>query len=240
MAQRKSFAYAQAKGAPAGFVTGLLAIASIARGVISATTTWKKEQDYYLNSAAGLVKVIAITNPVYVAFSRVAAAAARAVTTLTSDNTEPADGATITIGTTVYRFKNTPAQAYDVKRSGVDADTDLANLIKAINASGVGNGTDYYAGTLEHPDVVASTTITSHAFVITAKKFGTAGNSIATTQAGTSHCTFTSTVMASGAAGNYDDYVPAGATKEFTLDDSVSYLSFLGDGGTGVVNVVEY
>lgn len=240
MAQRKQFAYAQAKGAPAGFVTGLLAIASLARGVISATTTWKKEQDYYLNSATGLVKVIAISNPVYVAFSRAAAAAARAVTTLTSDNTEPADGATVTIGTTVYRFKNTPAQAYDVKRGGVSADADIGNLIKAINASGVGDGSDYFAGTLEHPDVVASTTITSHAFVISAKKFGAAGNAIATTQAGTSHFTFTSTVMASGADGNYDDYVPAGVTKEFTLDESVSYLSFLGDGGTGTVNVVEY
>jgi len=240
MAQRKNYTYAQAKGAPAGFVTGLLAIASLARGVISATTTWKKEQDYYLNSLAGLVKVIAITNPVYVAFSRVAAAAVRATTTLTSDNTEPADGATITIGTTVYRFKNTPAQAYDVKRGGVSADADIGNLIKAINASGVGDGTDYYTGTLEHPDVVASTTITSHAFVISAKKFGTDGNAIATTQAGTSHFTFTGSVMAGGLAGNYDDYVPAGATKEFTLDDSISYLSFLGDGGTATVNVVEY
>lgn len=240
MAQRKQLAYAQAKGAPAGFITGLLAIASLARGVISATVTWKKEQDYYLNSSTGLVRLIATGNPVFVAFSRQAAAAARATTTLTSDNTEPADGATITLGATVYRFKDTPAQAYDVKRGGVSADADIGNLIKAINASGVGDGTDYFAGTLEHPDVVASTTITAHAFVISAKAFGTAGNAIATTQAGTSHFTFTSTVMAGGLDGNYDDYIPAGATKEYALDDSISYFSFLGDGGTGTVNVVEY
>lgn len=123
MAQKKNYAYAVPKGAPVGVYAGLLAIASLARGVISATTTWKKEQDYYLNTATGLVKVIAITNPVYVAFSRAAAAAARAVTTLTSDNTDVADGDTVTIGSTVYRFKDTMTQAYDVKRNGGTADT---------------------------------------------------------------------------------------------------------------------
>jgi hypothetical protein len=97
---------------------------------------------------------------------------------LTSDNTEVADGDTVTIGSIVYRFKDTPAQAYDVKRHGTTADTTMGNLIKAINASGIGDGTDYFAGTLIHPTVSAGT-LTDHAFTATNKIKGVIGNSTA-------------------------------------------------------------
>lgn len=129
--------------------------------------------------------------------------AVQASTTLTSDATEVSDGDTVTIDTVTYRFKNTPSQAYDVKRSGT-ADTTLGNLIKAINASGLGDGSDYYAGTLVHPSVTAGTSITSHHFTITARNFGTAGNSIATTKSA-AHLSFTGSTLASGANGTAYD-----------------------------------
>lgn len=97
---------------------------------------------------------------------------------LTSNTSEIADGDTVTIGTTVYRFKDTTAAAYDVKRHGTTADTTLGNLVKAVNASGTGDGTDYHAGTLVHPTVAAGE-VTDHAITFTAKSVGFAGNAIA-------------------------------------------------------------
>ena len=89
------------------------------------------------------------------------------------------DGNTATIGSTVYRFKTTPAQAYDVNLGASDA-AALDNLKLAINASGVGDGTDYYTGTLAHPSVVATTnTDSTQKFV--ARIPGVAANALATT-----------------------------------------------------------
>lgn len=102
---------------------------------------------------------------------------------LTSDNTNVSDGDTVTVGTTVYRFKNTMSQAYDVK-IGTDADTTLLNLAKAINGSGIA-GTNYFAGTVAHTLVTSSATVTAHAITITAKTGGRSGNSIATAEAST-------------------------------------------------------
>lgn len=53
----------------------------------------------------------------------------------------------------------------------------MGNLIKAINATGT-EGVEYYAGTLIHPTVSAGT-LGSHAFTVTAKTKGVAGNLIA-------------------------------------------------------------
>lgn len=238
MAQKGALAYAQAKGAPAGFVLGLLALASRARASISATTSVSNLQDHYLNALTALVRITASSQGAFVSFSQAASKSpVRASQTLTSDNTAVADGDTVTIGSTVYRYKNTIAQAYDVHRTGT-VDTDLGNLIKAINGTGT-VGTDYFAGTAVHPTVFAGTTITSHAFTVYAKAFGTAGNSIATTET-SAHLSWGSTTLASGADANFDDYIPAGATKEYTIDDSVTALSFIGDGGTSTVTVVEY
>lgn len=106
----------------------------------------------------------------------------KATAVLTSDGTEISDGDTVTIGTganaRVYRFKDTPVQAYDVKRDGTTADTTLGNLVKAVNASGIGDGTDYYAGTLAHPNVIAGE-VAAHAITFTAKIPGVPGNTIA-------------------------------------------------------------
>lgn len=63
------------------------------------------------------------------------------------------DGETVTIGTTVYRWKDTLAAAYDVK-IGANAAASIVNLVAAINANGTA-GTHYFAGTLVHPTVRA-------------------------------------------------------------------------------------
>lgn len=79
--------------------------------------------------------------------------------------TNPADGSTVTLGligfTQAYRFKDTLASAYDVKREATATDT-MAHFKKAINADGVA-GTDYFAGTSQNPymsSVVSGTIIT--------------------------------------------------------------------------------
>lgn len=60
---------------------------------------------------------------------------------------------TVTIGSTVYRWRDTLALAYDVK-IGASASASIDNLIAAINANGT-PGTHYFAGTLIHPSVRA-------------------------------------------------------------------------------------
>lgn len=108
-----------------------------------------------------------------------------ATTTLTSTNTNPADGDTVVIDAVTYRFKGTTAQANDVK-IGVDANTTLANLKKAINGTGVGDGTDYHTGTAKHTTIFAGTLDTSaHTLKLHHLVGGTSGNAKATTKTGT-------------------------------------------------------
>lgn len=134
--------------------------------------------------------------------------------TLTSDNTNVADGETVTIGSTVYRFKDTMLAAYDVQ-IGADADASLLNLIKAINASGTA-GTHYFAGTLIHPTVSAATSVTAHAFAVTAKTKGTVGNSIASTET-SGHLSWGAATLANGADTSASDFTTAVATAAGTL-----------------------
>lgn len=98
---------------------------------------------------------------------------------LTSNQTNPSDGQIVTIGSKVYRFKTTMAQAYDVKLHASVAATTLDNLVKAINGTGTA-GTEYFAGTEAHPLVTAGD-VSSHTVTVTARNIGYAGNSIVTT-----------------------------------------------------------
>jgi hypothetical protein len=101
----------------------------------------------------------------------------------TTTNTSGAnmnDGDTLTIGTTVYRFKNAMAQAYDVKIGGTRQVT-LASFAAAINGTGV-TGTDYFAGTVAHPTVrcvALNTTSAPFTLSLMAINGGTAGNALA-------------------------------------------------------------
>lgn len=133
------------------------------------------------------------------------------------------DGDTVTIGETVYRFKTTPAQAYDVALGANDA-AALDNLKLAINANGTGDGSDYYTGTLEHPDVEA-TTNTDTTQKIVAKVAGTAANSIATTSTGGT-ATWADTTLGGGtgdSVAGVDGTV--GAVREIRTDGTYLYVA---------------
>lgn len=100
-----------------------------------------------------------------------------AATAFLRAETNPADGTTITFGlggaTQAYRFKNTLAQAYDVKIGATATDTMLA-FKKAINHDGV-SGTDYFAGTNQNPYVsalVSGTIITLTDQILCARALG--------------------------------------------------------------------
>lgn len=147
-----------------------------------------------------------------------AATGTKASTTLTSDATSPADGATIVIGAVTYTAKTAlTGAAYEVLIGG-SASAFLDNLKLAINA-GSGIGTNYGTGTLAHPYVIA-TTKTATTLLIQAKVAGTAANSLATTQAGTSHCTWAGATINSGTPGTVDPTPLIG----FTLDISNNVL----------------
>jgi len=123
----------------------------------------------------------------------VSPAALMAQGTLTLD-TNPTDGDTMTVDSTVYRFKDTMAQANDIK-IGASLAATQASLIKTMLGTGTA-GTDYYAGTTTpHATVRVRTPGTSgyeapadvafnanNELVFEAKTPGTAGNSIATTE----------------------------------------------------------
>lgn len=88
--------------------------------------------------------------------------------TLTSNNTNVSVDDTVTIASLVYTFKAAPTTvAYQVK-IGADADASLLNLIRAINGSGT-PGTDYGSLTPENAQVSAATSVTAHAFAVTAR-----------------------------------------------------------------------
>lgn len=125
-----------------------------------------------------------------------------AIGTLTSDATAVADGATVVVGATggtsiTYRAKTTPVQAYDVAiGSTADGSAFLANLKKAINGTGLGDGTDYYAGTAVNPDIVAGA-LTSTTLVVAFKTIGTGGNAYTTTETST-HLSWGGATLAGG------------------------------------------
>lgn len=98
--------------------------------------------------------------------------------TLTID-TKPIEGDTLTIGSVVYTFMDTIADAYDVF-IGATLATAQANLVSAIMGTGT-VGTTVYAGTARHTGVDIAD-FSSDDAVITARVPGTAGDAIATTE----------------------------------------------------------
>lgn len=138
---------------------------------------------------------------------------------LTSDATNVADAATVTIGATVYRFKDTMALAYDVKR-GTDAATSLDNLKAAINASGTA-GVEYFAGTLINPDVIA-TTNTDTTQKVVSKVIGTANNALATTETST-HLAWEDTTLGGGTGTSVTGVATAAGT--FVINGTTYYFT---------------
>uniref|UniRef100_A0A6M3LJE2 Uncharacterized protein n=1 Tax=viral metagenome TaxID=1070528 RepID=A0A6M3LJE2_9ZZZZ len=135
--------------------------------------------------------------------------ATHATSEIVSDATNFADGETITINATVYRFMDTPVQAYDIN-VGVSAAESLDFLKAAINATGTGDGSDYYAGTLVHPDVVA-TTNSDTVQTILARVPGDEMNAYATTET-CAHAAWADTTLGGGAGNSNPGVTSAGAT----------------------------
>ena len=111
-------------------------------------------------------------------------------------------GATMTIGTRVYTFvvelsESLGATAIaDQIVHGAAAANALDNTKLAINETGVA-GTNYSTGTYANGDVYA-TTNTDTAQTVVAKKVGTGGNAIATTET-LANCAWGAATLASGA-----------------------------------------
>lgn len=109
--------------------------------------------------------------------------ASHGTTTLTSTGTNVTDGKIATLGAVVYRFKTTPAQAFDVKIGDTAAET-LDNFKAAVNASGTA-GTEYYAGTTAHPYFIATTNADTTQVIVARTIAGTTAttalNALATT-----------------------------------------------------------
>lgn len=127
---------------------------------------------------------------------------------------------TVTIGSTVYTFKDTLGAAYDVK-IGASASDTIDNLIAAINYD-AGEGSLYGTGTEIHPDVSAAAGA-GDTMDLSAKVGGTAGNSIATTET-MSAGSFGGGTLSGGAA---LETVTLGATTytfQTTLVDSPNYV----------------
>lgn len=105
------------------------------------------------------------------------AVAASAV--LTSDNTNVANNATVTIGAKTYTFKTALTPAEGEVLIGGSADASLLNLKNAINHTGTPD-TDYKCAAV-HPTVTAGV-IAAHALTLAAKTAGLAGNDLASTE----------------------------------------------------------
>ena len=131
-----------------------------------------------------------------------------ATNTLTSDATNVAEDETVTIGAIVYRFRDTLAQAYDVK-IGADAATSLANLKKAINGTGVA-GTDYFAGTVAHTLVIANA-ITATTLQVWSRTIGTGNNALGTTET-SGHLSWADTTLGGGTGASNPGVATTNAT----------------------------
>lgn len=150
--------------------------------------------------------------------------ATHATSEIVSDATNVANTETVTINATVYRFMDTPAQAYDIN-VGVSAAESLDFLKAAINASGTGDGSDYFAGTLAHPDVVA-TTNTDTVQTILAKVPGVTPNAYVTTET-SAHLAWADTTLGGGTGNSNPGVTTAGATitingRVYTFVDALS------------------
>lgn len=170
--------------------------------------------------------------------SGAAAPAVYAQNTLTSDATNVTDADTCTIGTTVYQFKDTPAAAYDVQ-IGASAAATLDNLKAAINASGTA-GTEYYAGTLVHPEVIA-TTNTDTTQVVVSRTIGDAAataaiNALATTEAST-HLSWADSTLGGGTGASVTAVTTDAAT---IVIDTTTYTAVTGLAETHNLTAVPY
>lgn len=125
------------------------------------------------------------------------AAAVAATGTFTSTGAF-SDGETVTIGSQTYTFKSPFVNAANnIDASGTQAQTH-ENLRRAINGDGVA-GVNYGTGTPVNADVTATDGATTN--VLTAKKSGTFGNTVATTET-CANASFGAATLTGGSGGD--------------------------------------
>ncbi len=123
-----------------------------------------------------------------------------AVGTLTSDGTVPTAADTVTVGSVTYTFRasvSTTANEVLLGSGGSAAADSLSNLKAAINKD-TSQPTKYGSLTVVNPTVGAGA-LTATTLVLYAKTGGTAGNSLATTEA-SSHLSFAASTLLGGTA----------------------------------------
>lgn len=122
---------------------------------------------------------------------------------------------TVTIGTTVYKFRDVLQNAYDVK-IGTSIELSLANLYYAINGTGTA-GVNYCEGTVAHTQVIAvakdATTVTLRGRVP-----GISLNGVATTET-CAAASFPDTTLGGGTGASDAGVTTANATV--TIDTTV-------------------
>lgn len=152
----------------------------------------------------------------------------QATAVLSADGTLPVDASTVVVNNITYRLKTTPAQANDVKII-TSSDVTMDNLVKAINGTGLGDGSDYFAGTAKPTNVTASarsgTGATAKTTLTAAIGTGTAANAYASTTSGTPHMTFSGTTFGTGAGTQAGVNSVANEVLIGTGDTSLTHLS---------------
>lgn len=137
-----------------------------------------------------------------------------ATNTLTSNGTNVAEGATVTIGTNVYTFKAAPIAANDVL-IGADAEASLANLKKRLNLTGE-RGVTYGMDAVADPNVIGGT-LTATTLKVWARTIGTTPNTLATTETSAT-LSWADTTLGGGTGTSDPGVTTAGAT--FVLDQN--------------------
>lgn len=102
--------------------------------------------------------------------------------TLTNAGSNVSNADTVTIDGKVYTFQSTLTNVDGNVKIGASNTASMTNLFRAINGTGGTPGTDYAAATVAHTTVDA-TNPTGTTVVVTAKATGTAGNSLAVSEA---------------------------------------------------------
>jgi len=144
---------------------------------------------------ATLADVPLVNTPITVHWTE----AVQATGTITNTTPTISDGDTVTVGATTYTFKSPFVNAANnINAVGGDT-TALANLVKAINASGVA-GTDYGAGTVANASAGAVVVTPGVSVSVYALVGGTGGNSIALAATGTALTTSGATLAGGVAA----------------------------------------
>lgn len=121
-----------------------------------------------------------------------------AVSVITSDATNVAEDEVTVVGARTYRWRNTLAQVDDIK-IGADAEASLVVLKKAINGTGIA-GTDYFAGTVAHT-LVTATTNTNTTQVIEYVTAGVIGNGLVAVSDTLTDGAWSDTTLAGGVNG---------------------------------------